>query len=755
MSLGVWHLAANHRHFAVRRCPDSGWFPVGHRDAHYCPHDTSAPGSGGSVQKRVESLDAGLRRFPWALLRASLVLRFQRLTTYPIPHDGWSESCFTQDGGEGVARLAAANGQEKTVSISSATLRRTGLTCYGILLLVCASLAQQRTKPSGVGIPSAWDNRHVAVRGLPEVETSSDPRVLANVYARTIANRTEPGGRTRVHLPPGRKRSKSAPKRDWAVSLGRGRVAPNMSPAKFSFYINSSVTVDNCNSDFVVFALDTPGTATQANLVALNNLYSGTTPDDGLCNPFTQGTNSATVFWAYNTSTATCGGNQCANAGNMTSPSLSFDETGSKVVFVESTSDGSAVCPGRIGTGPCSIFHVLTWKAHEGAVGAPAVPGLGGSQASLTSITYASAPNTTSSAWIDYANDVAYVGADDGKLYRITGVFSGTPTLDTAFTMQVASGLVQLSPPVQIAGSFDQNPFNVVLVGDAQGNLWAVDALNRSILGPFTAPTTPTPVVVGGHAVGTFTPGVLDAPIVYYDPSIDPRHLSAFSTSGSSANANASVSGKAAIVEALVELNPAPQLSTFDDIAEVSLGIGATVGQPINLHAPALSNVFYDSPLSGALHACGTAAAQPSPQLYRIGFAYSLAAPRDLVPVLDGSKVSSTAIATSTSNAECSPLTEFPNPNLAPSDILFFGVSGNVAKAFNWDITGALASGPMVAGGVSEPGGTSGIIGDNVQLTGGMGTSQGSSIYFSTLAPSNNCGANTFCAVKLRQLDLN
>jgi len=532
-----------------------------------------------------------------------------------------------------------------------------------------------------------------------------------------------------------------------------------MSPAKFSFYSGADVTVANCDSDFVVFALDIAGGPTQANIVALHNLYSGTTPDAGLCNPYTGGTNAATVFWACNVSTATCGGGPCANSGNKTSPSISFDSTGAKIAFVESVTDPDAVCPGRPGTGPCSIFHVLTWKPDEGTVEAPAVPGQAGSIASMTSLTYASAPNSTSSPWIDYSSGAAYIGADDGKLYRISGVFSGQPVLDTAFTVQVGTAAAQLSPPVQISGSFYQQSslvdFNIVLVGDSNGNLWAIDAVGRRALGASGNPNVSAPVIIGGNTVGGFTPGALDAPIVYYDPEADPRHISVFTTSSSSANPDPAVTGNAAVVQALVELNAAPQLSIFDDIADIPLGAGATATAPIDLHSPAFDNAFFISPQTGALYACGTHPTQPWPYLYRIGFANSLPSPRDLVPVLNANAVSSTAIASSANGAECSPLTEFANPNLVPDDLLFFSVTGDVSKAFNWDISGVLSTGPLVAGGVSEPGGTSAIVADNVQLTGGISGSQGSSIYFSTLAPSNKCGINSFCAVKLRQLDLN
>ena len=96
---------------------------------------------------------------------------------------------------------------------------------------------------------------------------------------------------------------------------------------------------------------------------------------------------------------------------------LSLD--GKKIAFVESA-------------GTSSIFHVLKWATGPGNGTSPtvsAVPGVGNT-ATMTSLTYAAAnTNTRSSPWIDYAQDVAYVGADNRRLYKITGVFNGTPTL--------------------------------------------------------------------------------------------------------------------------------------------------------------------------------------------------------------------------------------------------------------------------------------------------------------------------------------
>jgi hypothetical protein len=141
---------------------------------------------------------------------------------------------------------------------------------------------------------------------------------------------------------------------DWAFSLGTGFVAPGMYPAKFSFDINAPVTVANCTGtteytfpDFVVYGLDVAGVSGgQSNLIALDNLYTGTNPTPGIC-----GTGSPLVYWSYDTTTVPGG-------KITTSPVLSED--GTQVAFLESG-------------GAKSFLHILLWNAGDGAGNGDAV----------------------------------------------------------------------------------------------------------------------------------------------------------------------------------------------------------------------------------------------------------------------------------------------------------------------------------------------------------------------------------------------
>src|SRR6202162_3908466 len=266
-------------------------------------------------------------------------------------------------------------------------------------ILVSALTAHVADRQTRIGLPQDWTHHHVLFhRQLlsqhPEL-AAAEPRVLHQFIRR------RPYPPVAVSSPFDEPSSATAAMhRDWNVSLGGGKVAFGMSPIKYGFDVNAP---PSCANDFAAFGLDVAGvTGGQGNLVAFNNLYRG---PGGLC-----GTGAPSLLFSYNTTTV-------AGGSIITSPVLSLD--GTKIAFVEST-------------GTSSIFHVLKWATGPGNGTSPTVsaaPGVGNS-ASMTSLTYAAAvDNTRSSPWVDYIADVAYVGADDGKLYKITGVFRGIPTL--------------------------------------------------------------------------------------------------------------------------------------------------------------------------------------------------------------------------------------------------------------------------------------------------------------------------------------
>ena len=331
-------------------------------------------------------------------------------------------------------------------------------------LVACFSLAVRSQVDPGahVGWVMDWTYHHVSVSGPLSTENidraRSEPRILFRLAERNLPRA---GGRQERFGGDGRgpafplRPKKNGMKIDWSIPLGTGIVAPNMFPAKYNFDINA---VPNCANDYVVFGLNVAGaTPGQANLVGVNNLYSGSTPRLCLANP--------TVNFAYNGSTA--GGSV------LTSPAVSLD--GKRIAYVESTA-GTA------------IFHVLTWKAAEGtSATAAATPTLNGActgtvaaptSSCLKSVTFSTtATDTLSSPWVDYQTDKAFVGGNNGKIYRISCVFSCAlntqPTVDWTFTLPVAGTGGAAAQP---NGPVYDFPSGRLFVGDQLGELWVINA---------------------------------------------------------------------------------------------------------------------------------------------------------------------------------------------------------------------------------------------------------------------------------------
>src|SRR5271154_1771883 len=182
------------------------------------------------------------------------------------------------------------------------------------------SAAETRQEPTHLGYPMDWSSRHLLMPGMRDddvlVAGERDPRYVYNMVMRRVA--VERRWRHPIVRP------RRRPTIDWAVSLENGYVPQNQFPSKYQF----DITTESCNSDYVLYGL-TVTSGTQANLVGINNMYTGgTAPCNG---------GSPWVAFAYNTVTQT--GGQI-----KTSPTLSMD--GTKVAFVEST-------------GGASYFHVL------------------------------------------------------------------------------------------------------------------------------------------------------------------------------------------------------------------------------------------------------------------------------------------------------------------------------------------------------------------------------------------------------------
>jgi len=515
-----------------------------------------------------------------------------------------------------------------------------------LFALVPSICAQEGVAPRHTGVPQDWSQHHIvfsrdALARRPDL-IYREARILHQAMQRWQA----PNSNVFHGVDPmSTAADNSGPDRDWSVSPLGGRLVIDTYPAKFSFDPGAP---PDCTNDYVVFGLSTTGTTGgRANLVAFNNLYAGF---GGLCGL------APSVMFAYNTTTVTGG-------KITTSPILSED--GTKIAFVESVPGATA----------SASFHVLTWTAGQGTIGAAAAP-------TMLSVPLFSAKNdTTSSPWIDYGSDTVYVGSNDGKVYKITGVFKGTPTLVSTFPwpVTVATNHI-LTSPVLDSG------LGRLMVGDStNGNLDQIDTASGALA-----------TLSVGAGLGK---GILAAPIV------DVTNGTTFVVSGND--------GTTAV---LVEVDTA----SMTQLSKARIGQGGAGGTAIDLYEPAFSNLYFNNPSSGVIRLCGTGLNNNTPWQYAFGFT--------------GRTMKTTAsfsqqLLTSTT-ARCTGWTEFFNPNVGGvlgTDFFFFGLTQ--------DCTAAGAAGGCVAeitSGNTTPttatvnGGPSGIVVDNYSTAG-----QASSIYLS------------------------
>jgi hypothetical protein len=502
--------------------------------------------------------------------------------------------------------------------------------------------------------------------------------------------------------------------RDWSISLGVGGVAASMYPAKFGFDVTAA---PDCANDFVVFPVNATGSATQPNLVAFNQLYSGTAPGPvGICNRAPSGSDTgiaAETFWSYNV--------KAAGGKVVTSPSPSLD--GTKVAFVES---GSGV----------AHFHVLAWKSGDGkdltnlqnvllpvtisSFTNPLAPVAGSGTAS--DLVLGIADDTLSSPFVDYTNDVAYIGNDSGTLFRVkdvfcratvpvvnpacTGLNPPAPSLDASWG---SSGALSVGGTCvgKLSGAVVDGGTGHIFVGCSDGRVYGFTSAGVALANPSA---------VAGN--GTANGGIVDPPM------IDAVNGFLYVVSGASG-----VLGPSVMVQA--------KTADLSSVVTSTLGIGGS----FNLHAPSFSSGYFSSvvPANWLLYDWALNAAGTNIDLYAATFSAGH-------NMNGGPAADSIAVGGSTA-VEFSPTTEFLN---GATDQLF--VSGLTAASPNfieYNLTafaGLFPTSFPPAGATgataTEVNGTSGIVVDNTSAS-----AQASSIYFGTIGANN--------AVKLTQTGLN
>jgi len=564
------------------------------------------------------------------------------------------------------------------------------------------------TGPTHLGYPHDWSSQRLLMPGIRADDVLAagdrDPRYVYNMVMRQVALRN-----LRIGVNPPRRRMKI----DWAVSLENGYVPQNQFPAKYQF----DVVQENCNSDYLLMGL-TVASGTQANLVGINNLYTSASPP---CN-----SGSPWVAFAYNTVT---------QSGGQIKTSVVPSADGTKVAFVEST-------------GGASYFHVLvlpspipTPPAQDGTVLSPLTPTSCASPTTpgcMTSLTIeTTATNSNSSPWVDYNADTAYVGADNGLLYKITPVFrGGAPALVSTggwpVTVSTQATKVLTAPVVD-------DTAGLIFLGDGEGYLYSVSLTSPG--GTYAAQQT---IGWAGHGAGT---GIVDPPYAITDPA-NPTTDQVFAFTGCSYVPK---------IGGAVSQLPA-NFTTGLPTASNTVNLGSATGKGDctgnNVHSGTFDNAFWvNGSTSGHMIVCGfvnNGGAPAAPEMYMFPFTAG---------VLNNSTAPTSTFQINTSKGdECSPLTEFYN---GTTDRLFFGVGSSdgflESSTITTSPTTPTCTGAPTSSCVTSPkalGGTSGIVIDN-ELSNG-----GSNIYFSTLGQGsvNNqkCNVsggakNPYCAVKLTQ----
>jgi hypothetical protein len=257
--------------------------------------------------------------------------------------------------------------------------------------------------------------------------------------------------------------------KDWNVNLGAGAtVGSGNYPAKFSF--NSTPAC----GDIAVFNTSLAGSATQATVEAITNLYS-------TCNGGVE-----TVAWAYNTT-----------SGDVAGTSVVLAPTGKQAAFI-STAGGHA------------FLNVLQFASGQGtAYNTPAAPAVLTTTGAAYSTCKTTTPNgtcllrlafgnaatdTTSSPFYDYSGtDTLWVGDGTGNVHKFTGVFNGSPAESGNPWVSVGVSTALASPV------YDGT--STVYVGGANGILYRISS---------TPAVTASATLAGGKGI---TDGALVDPI--------------------------------------------------------------------------------------------------------------------------------------------------------------------------------------------------------------------------------------------------
>jgi hypothetical protein len=380
--------------------------------------------------------------------------------------------------------------------------------------------------------------------------------------------------------------------------------------------------------------------------------------------------------------------------------------------------------------------------------------------------------DSISAPFVDYANDVIYVGDNKGSLHKFTGVFNGTPAEVTAGWPIIVNLNLILSSPV-----YDSVSGNI-FVGDSTGRLSYVRETNSTVGSCLTSGSPPC-LGATTQQVGGLGGSISDGPI------LDGTDGFVFAVNGTDALHHGT------ILQANTDLSSVVQ---FPIGGTGALGTGT-------LYGGAFDQTYLNSSagnIAGFMYVCGKDPAHINrPAIYQLSFKSTGVLNSVGTPLLMNS---------TRDGAACSPVTEVNNTSSssASGDWIFFSIgigaanaaptpttsncrssvdatNGNkgclmginltnatnpaINPAGTWPPVGAFFvtqgannNANAIALLPNNAGSSSGIIVDNVSTS-----SQASNIYFSVPntggtgpgLPNCNTTTGVGCAVKLTQSNLN
>jgi len=484
--------------------------------------------------------------------------------------------------------------------------------------------SDEEEMPYHTGVPTDWSHSHV-IFSRPRSddqarELGKEPRYWQQLYRRELQRNlgVDPGYDVSEQVDQAVHHPGSGGL--WSEDLGADSAPGGENfPASYNF----SLTTANCGNatqpDFVVYSTGLEGSGTQASIVAYENIYRGCSGQ------------VPTVYWAYDTS----GGGRGLI---LTSPLISLD--GKQVAFAQTDASHMAA------------LIVLKWKASTTeTVSKPSVPTLVSASAyrtcvapCMTRIFLRGALNVafddrTSSLFYDYAGDVGWVGGQTGWLVKLTGIFKGTPAqpVGGGFPLQVnPSNPAALTSPV-----YDPVTRNV-FVSDLGGFLYKVASSDAAVT----------------------QSAQLDFGKVIESPLLDQTNGLIYTFASS--DGTASCTGGTACA-AVYSFNTSFRAGARG--GKTTVGRSLLRGDTPNpVYVGGLDSAYFNTVGgTGNMYVCGNTGANPT--LYRI-------------PITAGSLGPSVAVAALTPAADhpaCSPVTDFPNPNIGVSkaELLFFSVRNN------------------------------------------------------------------------------